>query len=524
MKHIKFYPLFFCLIFCACSKEKTKYEESLFKTALFHEVQMQSVFSDSKTFADCIPNGEISSILKKYKEESTAKNFNLHAFVKKHFTLPQRPDTTFSSTDSLGMFAHIDQLWSKLTRSPDKQETNGSLIALPYEYVVPGGRFSEVYYWDSYFTMLGLMEDRNYLLVEHMLDNFAFLIDSLGHIPNGNRSYYVSRSQPPFFALMVELYARGDDAILLKYLPQMEKEYAFWMSGIDAEKAEKRVVKVGGFNVNRFWDDDPSPRPESYKEDVESGSFFAEGNKNEKQQFYRNIRAACESGWDFSSRWLVEDDRLITIKTTDFITVDLNCLLYKMEMVIANAYEAKDRLEDAVILKESAAERKAFIQQYCWDEHEGYYFDYNSKSGRLSKKYTLAGVYPLFVGIADSVQARLVEDVIREKFLQPGGLVTTTITSGQQWDAPNGWAPLQWIAVKGLLNYGFDSLALEVADRWLLLNEKVYLETGKMMEKYNVVDTTLAAGGGEYPSQDGFGWTNGVALKLEKLLEVETRQ
>ena len=133
------------------------------------------------------------------------------------------------------------------------------------------------------------------------------------------------------------------------------------------------------------------------------------------------------------------------------------------------------------------------------------------------KSLTLAAAFPLFFEIASGSQAERVAKILKQHFLQPGGLISTTETTGQQWDAPNGWAPLQWIAIIGLRNYKQDELAKEIARRWMNINEKVYHDTGKMMEKYNVVETDLKAGGGEYPSQDGFGWTNGVYLALEKV-------
>lgn len=153
-----------------------------------------------------------------------------------------------------------------------------------------------------------------------------------------------------------------------------------------------------------------------------------------------------------------------------------------------------------------------------WDPKAGFYKDFNFNSNSRCGEITLAGVYPLYFGIAGRMQAEKVRDHLMEDFLKPGGLVTSLRISGQQWDAPNGWAPLQWMSVQGLINYGYTAEAREIMERWLALNQRVYEEEGKMMEKYNVVDTTLLSGGGEYPTQDGFGWTNGVALGFRDLL------
>ena len=145
--------------------------------------------------------------------------------------------------------------------------------------------------------------------------------------------------------------------------------------------------------------------------------------------------------------------------------------------------------------------------------------DFNFSKKERTKELTLAGAFPLFFGVANREQAEGVKNVLMETFLKDGGLVTTLKPSGQQWDAPNGWAPLQWMAVKGLLLYGYQEEAKEIMKRWLALNEKVFKNTGKMMEKYNVEDLSLLSGGGEYETQDGFGWTNGVALGFKEILD-----
>ncbi len=166
--------------------------------------------------------------------------------------------------------------------------------------------------------------------------------------------------------------------------------------------------------------------------------------------------------------------------------------------------------------------RKKAFDRYCWNRDDGFYFDYDWVNNNQKQSLTLAGVAPLFLKIASAEQARKVSIVIKEKLLRPGGVVATLETTGQQWDAPNGWAPLHWMTITGLENYGHTELAREIATRWIRLNTDVFKRTGKLMEKYNVVDTNLEAGGGEYTGQDGFGWTNGVLLAL--IAKYETLQ
>jgi alpha,alpha-trehalase len=481
---------------------------------LFNAVQMAGVFKDSKTFVDCIPLYSPKKILKKYEGQKKAKNFDLKEFVLKNFRRPKTHSTGFMSDSELSIEKHINKLWPVLTRQPNSFE--GSLLPLPYPYIVPGGRFGEIYYWDSYFTMLGLKASGKHTLIKNMVDNFSFLIDELGFVPNGNRTYYTSRSQPPFFSLMLRLLAEvKGDSILKNYLSQLEKEYKFWMKG--NKKLSKnsisylRVVKLpGGEVLNRYWDDKAAPRPESYKEDV----MTAVNSKRNPTEIYRNIRSACESGWDFSSRWLRDGKSLSTIYTTEIIPVDLNSLMYHLEITIADIYTLKGNKEMRGYYLGLAKKRKSAILKYCWNESEHFFMDFDFIKNKSTGVLSLAALYPIFFKIASKEQAHAVFKRVELEFLKTGGLVTTLNYTGHQWDSPNGWAPLQWIAIKGLRNYGFKELASKIKNRWIGINVKVYQKTGKLVEKYNVVNIEINATGGEYPLQDGFGWTNGVLLDL----------
>ncbi|GAC1531876.1 MAG: alpha,alpha-trehalase TreF [Sediminibacterium sp.] len=471
---------------------------------LYEAVQSAKLFADSKFFVDCTPKLATNALLAAYAAAREQPDFNLKDFVTSHFNPPAEAGSHYQSANK-PILQHLTGLWDILKRSPDDQ--GGTLIPLPHPYIVPGGRFREVYYWDSYFTMLGLQVSGYTDMIQNMVDNFAYLIRELGFIPNGNRTYYLGRSQPPFFALMVSVLAEEKGyGILLRYKEVLEKEYDFWMKG------ERAVRMPDGLILNRYWDDLAVPRPEAFVEDTE----IAYRSDKSAATVYRHIRAAAESGWDFSSRWFKEADRMETIQTTDIIPVDLNCLLLFLETSLLQIYEQLNDREQTGTMQSHIQRRRQAIEKYCWDEQRGFYFDYHLTNQNYSAVYTLAAVYPLFFGIASKRQAERVSEILAEKFLQPGGLVTTLSRTGQQWDAPNGWAPLQWMAYKGLLNFDLQQLALQIKTRWMQTNEKVYAETGKMMEKYNVTDTSTRAGGGEYPNQDGFGWTNGVYLAFSK--------
>ena len=483
---------------------------------LFDDVQMQRVFADGKTFVDCIPIFPIDVIVKKYLQQKEQPGFNLENFILANFEKPAAPSAGYVSDSVRPVEDNIEALWTVLTRQPDRG--NGSLIPLPYPYIVPGGRFGEIYYWDSYFTMLGLAASGKNEMLENMIKNFSFLIDTFGYIPNGNRSYFMGRSQPPFYSLMIKLLAviKGTDT-LLNYLPQLEKEYSFWMKGkaaiTEKDSAAMHVVRMkDGEILNRYWDEHDTPRPESYREDVE----LSHQSQQEPKILFRHLRAGAESGWDYSCRWFKNKDSFASIHTIDIAPVDLNCLLFHLESVIAEAYEVAHNAKASTQYRSLAANRKEAIQKYFWNAEQGFYFDYDVPVGNQKKIFSLAGLSPLFFNIATNEQANKVADVVEKKFLQAGGVVTSLEATGQQWDAPNGWAPLQWMTITGLENYGHHELAGEIAKRWIRLNTDVFKRTGKLMEKYNVVDTHLEAGGGEYPGQDGFGWTNGVLLALIK--------
>ena len=487
---------------------------------LFEDVQMQQIFPDGKTFTDCIATFPLEEVNVKYQQQKNNEGFDLALFIHENFEAPVTPQSYYHAHEA-DVKDHINNLWSVLTRKADERtEKDSSLIALPNAYIVPGGRFGEIYYWDSFFTMLGLQVSGRVDMIQNMVDNFSFLIDHVGYIPNGNRTYFIGRSQPPFYSLMVRLLAeeKGNDT-LIKYLPQLEKEYAFWMKG--SESLNENNVAVhhvahmpDGSLLNRYWDENDTPRPESYREDVELAH-----HAKDKATMYRHLRAGAESGWDFSCRWFKDVNDFSTIHTTEIIPVDLNCLLFHLEETLLEAYKLSNNTTQQNLFAEGTTKRKAAIQQYCWNEASQFYFDYDFVTRKQKELQTIAAAFPMYFKIASQEQAKTVASIIEKNFLQPGGITTTLETTGQQWDAPNGWAPLQWITIQGLENYGMHDLAKETATRWIALNKKVYQRTGKLMEKYNVYDTALDAGGGEYPSQDGFGWTNGVLLKLLKMYD-----
>jgi alpha,alpha-trehalase len=499
---------------------------------LFAAVEMARIFPDDKEFADAVPLRPPQRIMEDYRRDGAsvpADATALGAFVVSHFRLPQpaaaaapAPAPPAQGSDSetvrLPLQQHIDALWDELTRTSTTVAEYGSLLSLPCPYVVPGGRFREIYYWDSYFTMLGLRSSGREDLLADMLADFTSLVERFGHVPNGTRTYYLSRSQPPFLFEMIALGSPSDEAAAYAhYLPQLRAEYDYWMSGrgqLGTAMALRRVVRMpSGAVLNRYWDDADTPRDEAFRTDT----LAERGSGREPRAFYRDVRAAAESGWDFSSRWFADGHSLASIDTTQVVPVDLNVLLLGLEQAIAAGCSRGGDAACAKLFTRRASERHTAIDKYLWDARAGVYRDYRWTTGRRIERLSAATLYPLFLGAASASQARAVTAAVRATLLQPGGIVATEYRTGQQWDAPNGWAPLQWLAVAGLRRYGESALAAVIACRWIANVNAVYRRTGKLMEKYDVDSLGREGGGGEYPGQDGFGWTNGVTRQLLQL-------
>ena len=481
--------------------------------SLFDDVQRSQIFEDQKMMTDAVPLFPISEINEKYEIEKHNEGFDLKHFILGNFDF-LGAKITIVREQQLPIEEHIEKLWDELMRT--SYEERGTLLKLPKPYVVPGGRFNEFFYWDSYFIMLGLQVSGRVEMMENIIENCSFLIQNVGFVPNASRTHFLSRSQPPYFSLMIDLLfeTTKDESIYIKYHDTLMKEYAFWMDGEEGLKngeSIKRVAKTGNGDIlNRYYDAENSPRPESYLIDIED----SENASNE--EFYRNIRSACESGWDFSSRWFADGETIQTIETLNLAQVDLNCLLWNLENTLAKSSRLQNLQEQANYFTQRASNRKKAINQYFWDDNALAFKDYHLQKEAQTSSEHIATLYPLFLELASEEQAKFVAKNISEKFLYPGGLVTTTKNSGQQWDMPNAWAPYQWLGYQSMKNYGFDEIAEKIKNNWCSNVERVYNNTGKLMEKYNALDTETIAGGGEYPNQDGFGWTNGVYLKLNK--------
>lgn len=468
---------------------------------LLARVQEQAILADGKTFVDALPLRPVAEIMRDFAC-LPAGDDALRSFVAANFDLPKAGEDAKPAV--LPLRAHIRALWKDLARAPHRA-AKGSALAVRHHHVVPGGRFREIYYWDSFFTMLGLVRDGERELATGIVDAMTDLIEVHGHIPNGTRTYYLGRSQPPLYHMMVALLGEDRPEIAARRLSAMKREHAWWMAGADALEpghCSARAVRLAdGSLLNRYWDPRNTPRDESWREDVAT----AAASGRAPGDVYRDLRAGAESGWDFSSRWL-GGAGLASIRTTKIVPVDLNAFLFGLESAIAASDSA-----DAASYAARAAQRREAMQRLLWYPQGGHFCDYNIERGATRPALTAAALAPLLVGVATQAQADSTADATERALLAPGGLRTTLVATGEQWDRPNGWAPLQWIAAAGLERYGHAALARDIARRWVDTVGAMFDRTGLLFEKYDV-ETAKVGGGGEYEPQTGFGWTNGVTV------------
>lgn len=471
---------------------------------LLAAVQERGILADGKTFVDAVPRRPVGDIMADFSRLSLADDAALARFVAANFDLPPLPAPSSPANPRVPLRQYIRDLWPSLARDPLAGTAQSSALPVRYRHLVPGGRFREIYYWDSFFSMLGLVRDGQAELANGIVDAMTDLIEAHGHVPNGARTYYLGRSQPPLFHMMVALLEDPRAGIAQRRLAAMKREHTWWMKGADdlapGHRANHVARLADGSVVNRYWDARATPRDESWREDVATAS----AGEGDDERIYRDLRAGAESGWDFSSRWL-DGPGLASIRTTSIAPVDLNAFLFGLETAIAERSVG----DVADYYAKLASDRQRALQTRFWNDAGGFFVDYDLDVEERRPQSSAAGLTPLLVGAATQAQADATAMMVRERYLAPGGLRTTLVDSGEQWDSPNGWAPLQWIAVAGLRRYGHHDLARDIAERWLSTVEQTYAQTGLLFEKYDI-EAFGAGGGGEYAAQTGFGWTNGV--------------
>ena len=412
---------------------------------------------------------------------------------------------------------------------PDSSQIRDQgLLYLPKPYVVPGGRFNEMYGWDSYFIQIGLLRDHLDMLATDMTENFLYQIRNYGRILNANRTYYLTRSQPPFLTEMVlAVYERTHDRQLLAdAVPAIEAYYRFWITAphLTAETGLSRYFDLGEGAAPEVVAAERDPQGRTHYDlvkqyfrthrvtDYDVAQYYDSARGQLTPLFYKGDRSMRESGFDPSDRF-----GPFSIDIIHYNPVCLNSLLYVMETQIADILRTLGRIGDEATWRKRAADRAAVINQLMWDSQDGLYYDYDFVLRSRRKYPFLTTFYPLWAGIATREQAARVVQAL-PKFERPGGLQTSTNQSGNQWDAPFGWAPLELLAVQGLRRYGYNREADRISTEFLSLVLDQYRETGTIVEKYDVVRRTARLGGeirfGYRSNEAGFGWTNAAFTAL----------
>jgi len=403
--------------------------------------------------------------------------------VTKTLQLPFRSDTVLHPEDVVAARDYIKDYWHKVQRFHPKDDE--SLLALPKPYLVPSYRektgfdYNELYYWDSYFMVQGMLDDEHEKLVTGILEDLMALFERFKVIPNASRTYLTGRSQPPFLTTFIfDVYERFNpgEKWLKSAIEVAQQEYKeVWMG---VKKPHERQVYHG---LSRYYDIN-----------------------------YLHDLAEAESGWDMTPRF----DR----RALNYLPVDLNALLYKYETDFVRAAEILGDKGEARRWNEASEARKSMVNELMWDKSRGLYYDYNFVKKKRGSTSSLAAYFPMWAGMVDEKQAASLVKSLR-RFEHRGGLATTdALPLGQfvlgslptQWAYPNGWAPLHFVVVKALEKYGYHEDAKRIATKWLKTNLEWFNNEHLFLEKYNVVSPEKPPVKGLYPSQTGFGWTNAV--------------
>ncbi|CAG8616406.1 2696_t:CDS:2 [Ambispora leptoticha] len=603
---IRFIVFIILLGFDAYYSDKPPYNDIGCKSPIYcpdeflTTIQLAHLFNDSKTFVDMPTKKPIHEVLQAFSElPFPHTRSSLRDFVDTYFSSPEGSLIFTNFTDfnpspeflekikdhTLHAFAGIiNSYWPDLSRriAKDRNLCEGcvdSIYPVNNTFIVPGGRFREFYYWDSYFIMEGLLVSGYFRMAKDIIENFLQIVGEIGFVPNGNRIYYLNRSMPPLLTQMVKIYykATNDFDMVKSALPTLLKEYEFWQKNTTVQIVAKNHPSKKKYTLNRYIVHNSDPRPESFLEDYFTATNATWLNATGRENLYADIATVAETGWDFSSRWVRAEKLTEYLQDTSFtrpnnyallqnldtrsvIPIDLNSILYMNEIVLAdfNAKVGNKKLANS--FRKRAKDRREGMIDIFWDKKRLSFWDFNLTSGTHTPVASLAAFFPFWAGIypteitnnltAAKESFRLIEKLL-EKY--PGSLPATEIDTGLQWDFPNAWPPLQYVVIEALMNVEklynekdnintIRELARTVAQRlvssvlcaWLETGGEIHTnnistkrkenfmnDVGHIFEKYNATNLTIPGGGGEYVVQTGFGWTNGITLWiLDKFSEI----
>jgi alpha,alpha-trehalase len=508
--------------------------------SLLSVVQSSHLFPDCKHFVDMPLRFDAATTLAAWKQlvaqtGGVISTDVLLPFINEHFEEPgceleEHHPEDFDANQSFDNIAdphyrafarELHQRWPTLSRRVTEKvksnPENYSLLDLPHPFIVPGGRFRELYYWDSFWTIKGLITSGMFKTARGMIENMASLIDRYGFIPNGNRIYYLNRSQPPLLTFCVDAYyaATQDLEFVANIMPLLEKEMDFFTNN--------RLINQDGWKSRLFQFRvlATGPRPESFREDVESAEHIE--CILEKQRLWGDIAAAAESGRDFSIRWFGNEgpaaNKMGSMRTSCLVPVELNSILCGNLRIFSQFYTLLGQHEKAAVIYGQFLLMREAIKQVFWNEEQGCWFDFDLAKNKQVEVFFDTNLFPMLCECAhpDLDGAKVVNYLNVNGILNySGGIPTSLIASAQQWDFPAGWAPMNWSIIIGLQNIGQKEVAKTLASKWISRNYMIFKDSGKMYEKYNVASECIKSKIelGEYEIQEGFGWTNSVCLDL----------
>lgn len=491
---------------------------------LLHTVQMASIFHDSKTFVDMkLKQSPMETMIAfdRFMEENdneptkskvwqfvhdnfedVGKEFegwNLSDWVASPKFLQTINDPEYRSWAN-----ELNKLWNilgrKMTDHVRHNQDLYSIIYVPNPVIVPGGRFREFYYWDSYWIVKGLLLSEMYDTVKGMLMNFFSIVDQFGFIPNGGRIYYSRRSQPPMLIPMVKAYVEytNDIDFIKDNMHTMESEFDFWLTN----HTIKLPYNGRKYKMFVYGDCSTGPRPESYREDILAAQYFQ--TDRDKNEFYAELKAAAESGWDFSSRWFILNGinagNLTNLHTRSIVPVDLNAMMYWNAKLLEEFHTMLNNETAAAYYGHLAGKIKDAVTNVLWDTNHGCWLDFDIMNHRRREYFYPTNIAPLWTECYDK-SSNVTDQVMQYLWKQNeqlinmagtstknhlGGIPTTFNQTGEQWDYPNAWPPLQYIMIVALNNTGHlhaQELAFELADRWVRTNFIAFNETKSMYEK-----------------------------------------
>ncbi|KAF1749248.1 hypothetical protein GCK72_025715 [Caenorhabditis remanei] len=388
------------------------------------------------------------------------------------------------------------------------------LLPVQKPFIVPGGRFDVYFYWDTYWIIKGLLVSKMYETTKGIIENFSSLVVTLGFIPNSGNIQLTRRSQPPLFPHMIWEYTKATSTFDKKWMESMEMEMSFW--------EKNRTIEVEGQTLFAYRTLSNCPRPENFRGDYQIGM-----NSSDPSSVWRSISSACESGWDFSSRWMQSNNTadLSSIHTDQIVPVDLNVIIAKNYIILASYSDHFGNFDKAAVYRRKFDQLSDAIQKIFWDDKKGAWFDYDIPTKKKNLNFYPSNVYPLMLPGFEQFSAKVEGYIKSSGALNYAGGIPSSLpaNSVQQWDFPNVWAPNQHFVIQSFLASNCSFLQQEAKKQAASFIETVYngiynpvgVVGGGVWEKYDARSTGGAPGaGGEYIVQEGFGWTNGAVLDL----------